>query len=69
MASSLEQLEQARRHVIQARRIAEAQRERVDRLTKQGQDTRDAQSLLRAYEQALTIFEDEFVQLSKKVNV
>ena len=68
MASYLEQLEQARRHVIEARRIAEAQRERIDRLATQGQDTKEAQSLLHAYEQALATFEDEFVQLSKKVN-
>jgi hypothetical protein len=34
----------------------------------QGQDTREAQSLLHAYERALAIFEDELVQISKKVN-
>ena len=68
MASYLEQLEQARRQVIEGRRIVEAQRERIDRLATQGQDTREAQSLLHAYERALAIFEDEFVQIAKKVN-
>ena len=68
MASYLEQLEQARRQVIEGRRIVEAQRERIDRFATQGQDTREAQSLLHAYERALAIFEDELVQISKKVN-
>ena len=68
MASYLEQLEQARRQVIEGRRIVEAQRERIDRFVMQGQDTREAQSLLHAYERALAIFEDEFVQIAKKVN-
>jgi len=45
-----------------------AQRERIDRLTKQGQDTGDAQILLGAYERTLAIFEDDFVRLSKTRN-
>ena len=68
MTSHSEQLEQARQRVLETRRIAEAQRERVDRLSRQGQETSEAKSLLRSYERTVAIFEDDFVRLSKELN-
>ena len=68
MPSHSEQLEQARQRVLETRRVAEAQRERVDRLSRQGQETSEAKSLLHSYERTVAIFEDDFVRLSKELN-
>jgi len=56
-AALMEELELARRHVLEARRIVAEQRQRVHELREQGSDTTEAEQSLALFEQSLANFE------------
>jgi len=53
----MEELELARRHVLEARRIIAEQRQRVQKLREEGGDTTEAEQSLDFFEQSLANFE------------
>jgi hypothetical protein len=55
----LSKMEMAFRHVIDGRRIVARQRERVERLARNGGDTTEAESTLDLFARTLNIFEDD----------
>ena len=52
-------LEMAVRHLAEARRIVEQQRQRIVRLSEGGKPTFKQEQMLRVFESTLQIFEDE----------
>lgn len=55
--------EMAFRHVIDGRRIVVRQRERVERLARDGRDTTEAKRTLDLFARTLNIFEDDLRQI------